>query len=136
MSKIFEILKKEEKRQKDVINLIPSENFVSDDVLKALGSVFTNKYAEGLPHHRYYAGNKYIDELEDEVIDLVHQAFNVSKEDYGVNVQPYSGSIANIATYFGALNIGDKILSMSLEHGGHLTHGHAVSITGKVLDRK
>jgi len=133
MSKIFEILKKEEKRQKEVINLIPSENFVSENVLRALGSVFTNKYAEGTPHRRYYAGNKYIDELEDAVIDLAYQAFNISKDDYRINVQPYSGSIANIAAYFGALNIGDKILSMSLEHGGHLTHGHAVSITGKVF---
>lgn len=134
MSKIFEILKKEEKRQKEVINLIPSENFVSDDVLRALGSVFTNKYAEGMPHRRYYAGNQFIDELEDEVIDLVHKAFKVDKNEYSVNVQSYSGSIANIATYFGALNVGDKILSMSLEHGGHLTHGHSVSITSKVFN--
>ena len=134
MSKIFEILKKEEKKQKEVINLIPSENFVSEDVLKALGSVFTNKYAEGRPHHRYYAGNQFIDELEDEVVDLVHQVFKISKDEYSVNVQPYSGSIANIAVYFGALSVGDKILSMSLEHGGHLTHGHSASITGKVFE--
>ncbi len=117
-----------------MINLIPSENFVSDDVLRALGSVFTNKYAEGLSHRRYYAGNQHIDELEDEVIDLTHQAFRVDKSEYSVNVQPYSGSIANIAVYFGALNVGDEILSMSLEHGGHLTHGHSVSITGKVFN--
>jgi len=134
MSKIFEILKKEEKKQKEVINLIPSENFVSEDVLKALGSVFTNKYAEGRPHHRYYAGNQFIDELEDEVVDLVHQVFKISKDEYSVNVQPYSGSIANIATYFGVLNINDEVLSMSLEHGGHLTHGHSASITGKVFE--
>lgn len=133
MSKIFEILKKEEKRQKEMINLIPSENFVSENVMKALGSVFTNKYAEGMSHHRYYAGNQHIDELEDEVVDLAYRAFKVNKNDYSINVQPYSGSIANIAVYFGALNIGDKILSMSLEHGGHLTHGHSVSITGKVF---
>ena len=133
MSKLFKILKKEEKRQKEVVNLIPSENFVSKNVLKALGSVFTNKYAEGTSHRRYYAGNKYIDELEDAVIDLTYQAFGISKDDYRINVQPYSGSIANIAAYFGALNIGDKILSMSLEHGGHLTHGHSVSITGKIF---
>ncbi len=134
MSKIFEILKKEEKRQKEVINLIPSENFVSDDVLKALGSVFTNKYAEGKSHHRYYAGNEHVDEMEDEVVDLVHRVFNIEKDEYSVNVQPYSGSIANIAAYFGSLNVGDKILSMSLEHGGHLTHGHSVSITGKLFE--
>lgn len=116
-----------------MINLIPSENFVSEDVLRALGSVFTNKYAEGMPHHRYYAGNIHIDELEDEVTGLVYRAFNIHKDQYSINVQPYSGSIANIATYFGALNVGDEILSMSLEHGGHLTHGHSVSITGKVF---
>src|SRR3989344_9094073 len=134
MSKIFEILKKEEKRQKEVINLIPSENFVSEDVLKALGSVFTNKYAEGKSHHRYYAGNQFIDELEDEVIELVYRAFDVHKDEYSVNIQPYSGSIANIAAYFGVLNINDEVLSMSLEHGGHLTHGHSASITGKVFE--
>lgn len=133
MSKILEILKKEEKRQKEVINLIPSENFVSEDVLRALGSVFTNKYAEGKSHRRYYGGNQYIDELEDEVTQLTYEAFGISEEDYGVNVQPYSGSTANFEAYFGSLNIGDKILSMSLEHGGHLTHGHSVSITGKVF---
>src|SRR3989344_2212300 len=133
MSKIFEILKKEEKRQKEVINLIPSENFVSEDVLKALGSVFTNKYAEGKSHHRYYAGNQFVDELEDEVASLVFKAFNIHEDEYSVNVQSYSGSIANIAAYFGILNIGDEVLSMSLEHGGHLTHGHSVSITGKIF---
>lgn len=134
MSKIFEILKKEEKRQKKVINLIPSENFVSEDVMKALGSVFTNKYAEGYSHHRYYAGNQHIDELEDEVVDLVYKVFDIHKDEYAVNVQPYSGSIANIATYFGVLNVGDDVLSMSLEHGGHLTHGHSASITGKIFN--
>ncbi|MBI2064429.1 MAG: serine hydroxymethyltransferase [Candidatus Yanofskybacteria bacterium] len=134
MSKIFEILKKEEKRQREVINLIPSENFVSEDVLKALGSVFTNKYAEGKSHHRYYAGNQYVDELEDEVTELVYRAFDIHKDEYSVNVQPYSGSIANIAAYFGVLNLNDEVLSMSLEHGGHLTHGHSVSITGKVFE--
>lgn len=136
MSKIFKILKKEEKRQKETINLIPSENFVSNDVMKALGSVFTNKYAEGYSHHRYYAGNQFIDELEDEVVDLVHKVFRADKKEYSVNVQPYSGSIANIAAYFGVLNVGDKVLSMSLEHGGHLTHGHSVSITGKLFNFK
>ncbi len=132
-SKIFDILEKEEKRQKEVINLIPSENFVSDDVLRALGSVFTNKYAEGSPHRRYYAGNQFIDELEDTVVDLVYKAFNIHADEYAVNVQPYSGSIANIAAYFGVLNINDEVLSMSLEHGGHLTHGHTASITGKIF---
>ncbi|MDP3792224.1 MAG: serine hydroxymethyltransferase [bacterium] len=133
MSKIFEILKKEEKRQKEVVNLIPSENFVSEDVLRALGSVFTNKYAEGAPHHRYYAGNEFVDELEDTVVNLVYKVFKIHKDEYSVNAQPYSGSIANIATYFGTLSVGDKVLSMSLEHGGHLTHGHSVSITGKIF---
>ena len=136
MNTISNILKNEELRQSTVINLIPSENVVSDNVLKALGSVFTNKYAEGYAHHRYYAGNQCVDELKDTVIDLVYKAFNVNKEEYGVNVQTYSGSSANFATYFGVLDIGDKVLSMSLSHGGHLTHGHTASVTNKLFTFK
>ena len=135
-SKIFEILKKEEKRQKKVINLIPSENFVSEDVLRALGTVFTNKYAEGRSHQRYYFGTNVVDELEDEVQSLVYKVFKISPAAYKVNVQPYSGSIANLAVYLGTLNLGDRILAMSLEHGGHLTHGHHVSWTGKLFNFK
>jgi len=132
VSKVFKILKKEEKRQKEVINLIPSENYVSKNVLAALGSVFTNKYAEGKPHLRYYAGNKHVDELEDYVKKLGLKVFKASP-DYSINVQPYAGSIANLAAYAGILELGSKILAMSLEHGGHLTHGHKVSFTSKLF---
>ena len=134
MSKVLTILKKEEKRQKEVINLIPSENYVSKNVLAALGSVFTNKYAEGKSHLRYYAGNKYIDELEDYVKKLGLKVFKASPEIYSINVQPYSGSIANLAVYLGILELKDKVLSMSLEHGGHLTHGHKVSMTSRLFN--
>jgi glycine hydroxymethyltransferase len=130
---IKKLIQKETQRQKKVINLIPSENYVSKDVLAALSSPLTNKYAEGKSHQRYYFGNSVVDELEDEVKSLVYRVFKISPEKYGVNVQPYSGSIANLASYLGALNLGDKVLAMSLEHGGHLTHGHSVSWTGKLF---
>jgi len=133
MSKVIEILRKEEKRQKTVINLIPSENYVSKNVLRALGSVFTNKYAEGKSGFRYYSGNKFTDELEDYVKELGLKVFGASSKEYGINVQPYSGSIANLAAYLSVLKSGDKILAMSLEHGGHLTHGHKVSMTGQLF---
>jgi glycine hydroxymethyltransferase len=136
MSKILELIKKEEKRQKNVINLIASENFVSKDVLKALGSVFTNKYSEGKSHQRYYHGNEFVDQLEDEVIKLAHKAFKVKPADYGINVQAYAGSIANLAVYFALLGPGDRILAMSLEHGGHLTHGHKVTMTSRIFKFK
>ncbi len=130
---IKDLIKKELDRQKKVINLIPSENYPSKDVLAALGSQLTSKYAEGKSHQRYYFGNKLVDEIEDEVIRLVCRVFKISPNDYEVNVQPYSGSIANLAAYLGTLKLGDKILAMSLEHGGHLSHGHAVSWTGKLF---
>ncbi|MBI2677031.1 MAG: serine hydroxymethyltransferase [Candidatus Yanofskybacteria bacterium] len=130
---IKDLIKKEARRQKKVINLIPSENYVSKNVLAALGSPLTNKYAEGKSHQRYYFGNEVVDELEDEVKRLVLKVFKISSEEWGVNVQPYSGSIANMAAYLASVNVGDKILAMSLEHGGHLTHGHHVSWTGKLF---
>lgn len=132
-----------------MINLIPSENYVSKDVLVALGSPLTNKYAEGKSHQRYYFGNEVVDEIEDEVKNLVYKVFKIpasptggstrrnpaggSPKKYGVNIQPYSGSIANLAAYIGSVGIGARILGMSLEHGGHLTHGHRVSLTGKLF---
>jgi glycine hydroxymethyltransferase len=127
------LIKKELARQKKVINLIPSENYVSKDVLAALGSALTNKYAEGKSHQRYYFGNEVIDEIEDEVKNLAFEAFKISPLEYGINVQPYSGSIANIEAYLGCLEIGDKILAMSLDHGGHLSHGHKVSATSQLF---
>lgn len=130
---IKDLIKKETARQKRVINLIPSENYASKEVLAALGSPLTNKYAEGKSRQRYYFGNAVVDEIEDAVKALAYKVFRISAGDYGINVQPYSGSIANLAAYLGALELGDPVLAMSLEHGGHLTHGHAVSVTGKLF---
>lgn len=131
---IKELIKKELARQKKVINLIPSENYPSKDVLRALGSQLTSKYAEGKSHQRYYFGNKVVDEIEDEVKNLVCKVFKITPTKWGVNVQLYSGSIANLATYLGTLKLGDRVLSMSLGHGGHLSHGHSVSQTGKFFE--
>ena len=130
---IKKLIQKEVRRQNKVINLIPSENYISKNVLAALGSPLTNKYAEGQPNKRYYFGNSVVDEIENKTKELVYRAFKITSKDYGVNIQPYSGSIANLAAYLGTVNIGDKILGMSLEHGGHLTHGHHVSWTGKLF---
>src|SRR3989338_6543166 len=98
-SNIIKLLKEEEQRQNETINLIPSENLVSKNVLLALGSVLTNKYAEGKSHQRYYFGNEIVDKIEDRVKELVCKIFKIPPENYGVNVQPYSGSIANLAAY-------------------------------------
>ena len=137
---IKSLIQKELNRQKKVINLIPSENYPSKDVLAVLASQLSSKYAEGKSHQRYYFGNKVIDEIEDEVSRLVYKVFKISPKNYGVNVQPYSGSIANLAAYLGTLgdsvklrNGTGRVLAMSLEHGGHLSHGHAVSFTGKLF---
>lgn len=130
---IEKLVELEKQRQKKVINLIPSENYVSKKVLAALGSELTNKYAEGKSRQRYYFGCKIVDKIEDEVKKLVCKAFKISPAKYGVNVQPYSGSVANLACYLGVLNLGDKILAMSLSQGGHLSHGHKVSWTGKLF---
>ena len=131
---IKQLIKLEVKRQQKVINLIPSENYVSKDVLAALGSPLVNKYAEGKSHQRYYFGNEIIDKIEDRVKELVYKAFKISPKNYGVNVQPYSGSIANLAVYLATVGVGGKILSMSLEHGGHLSHGQPVNWTGKLFN--
>ena len=133
---IKDLIKKETQRQKRVINLIPSENYVSKNVLAALGSPLTNKYAEGRSHMRYYFGTSVVDEIEDGVTELVYKVFKIHPVRYSVNVQPYSGSVANLAIYLGTLQPGDRILAMSLEHGGHLTHGHPVSWTGKLFNFK
>jgi len=130
--KIHKLIQLEEKKQKDSINLIASENVASDDVLRALGSVLTNKYSEGYPNKRYYAGNKYIDKIELECQKRALELFKLSPKKWSVNVQPYSGSPANFAVYLGLVPIGEKIMGMSLDSGGHLTHGHPVSYTGKL----
>lgn len=129
--KLFKLLIKEQKRRVGVINLIPSENFVSDAVLEALATPFTDKYAEGKPHMRYYFGNAVVDEMEDYTKELALKVFKLSSKIWGVNVQPYAGSIANLAVYAGLTKPGDKVLGMSLDHGGHLTHGHKASMTGQ-----
>ncbi len=128
---IEKLIKKEEKRQQNVINLIASENFASSDVLRALGSVFTNKYAEGYSRHRYYGGNEVIDELEDLCKKRALKLFGLSAKTWSVNVQPYSGSPANFAIYAALVPPGAKIMGMRLDMGGHLSQGHKVSLTGK-----
>ncbi len=131
-TQIQDLIKKEEKRQKSVINLIASENYVSQAVLRALGSVFTNKYAEGYPGKRYYGGNLVVDEVENLARERALKLFKLSPKKWAVNVQPYSGSPANIAVYLALVPIGGKIMGMRLDMGGHLTHGHKVSASGKI----
>jgi glycine hydroxymethyltransferase len=129
---IEKLIKAERTRQGKVINLIASENIVSADVLKALGSELTNKYAEGYSHARYYGGNQVVDQVEDLCIERALKTFKLSKNKWHVNVQPLSGSPANLAVYSALLTPGDKIMAMDLSHGGHLTHGFKVSFTGKL----
>lgn len=120
------MLQRELVRQRDVLEMIPSENIVSPSVLEALGSVLTNKYSEGYPAKRYYGGNQFIDEVETLARERAKALFGAEH----ANVQPYSGSPANLAVYFALVKPGDTVMGMSLAHGGHLTHGHKVSITG------
>lgn len=128
---IKELIQSEKNRQKKVINLIASENIVSKDVLEALGSELTNKYAEGYPGKRYYGGNQVVDKIELIAQERALKLFGLNKEEWSVNVQPLSGSPANLAVYVALIPKGGKIMGMSLSHGGHLTHGHKVSATGK-----
>ncbi|MDR3646388.1 MAG: serine hydroxymethyltransferase [Candidatus Babeliales bacterium] len=127
-NQIFELINKEKIRQKTEINLIASENYVDDSVLEATGSILTNKYAEGYPGKRYYAGCQFVDEIEQLAIDRCKELFNVEH----ANVQPHAGSQANMAAYFALLEPGDTIMGMQLAQGGHLTHGHNVNFSGKV----
>lgn len=137
MSKVFEIIEKEAARQNENIELIASENFVSDDVLRAVGSCLTNKYSEGYAavrpqgsKGRYYGGCEYVDELEEYCCRKWKEVFGT---DYHVNVQPHSGSQANMAAYLSVLTPGDTILAMDLNNGGHLTHGSPVNFSGKLF---
>ena len=132
---IEKLIQEECNRQRSVINLIASENHVSQDVLEALGSVFVNKYAEGYPQARYYAGNKWVDELENLTRQRALNLFGVYESDWSVNVQPYSGSPANLAVYHALVPKGGKIMGMALSMGGHLTHGYKVSVTGKLWEQ-
>lgn len=129
---IEKLIKEEAKRQKSVINLIASENYVSKDVLKALGSELTNKYAEGYPGHRYYGGNEIIDKIETLTIMRALKLFKLKPSQWHANVQLLSGSPANLAVYSAFVPIGGKIMGMKLSSGGHLTHGHPASMTGKL----
>lgn len=129
---VQKLIASEEKRQKSTINLIASENYVSQDVRNALASVFANKYAEGYPGARYYAGNAVVDTIENLARERALVLFDLSRDEWSVNVQPYSGSPANLAIYLALVPAGEKIMGMRLDMGGHLTHGHHVSITGKL----
>ncbi len=127
---LFEGLDKELSRQRNNIELIASENFVSENVMKAVGSVLTNKYAEGYPEHRYYGGCQCVDIVETLAIERAKKLFGADH----ANVQPHSGANANFAVYFAVLQPGDTIMGMSLAHGGHLTHGAAVTVSGKYFN--
>ena len=124
--RIREILDKEKNRERDNIELIASENYVSNDILELQGSIFTNKYAEGYPGKRYYGGCENVDVIENLAIEYVCKLFNVKY----ANVQPHSGSQANMAVYRALLNHSDKIMGLNLSHGGHLTHGHKLNFSG------
>ncbi len=127
---IAKLISQEKRRQKKGLVLIPSENFVSSAVLEAIGSICTNKYAEGYPGKRYYSGNKYIDKIEIIAQERAKKIFHAQH----ANVQPYSGSPANLAVYLALAQPGDTIMGMSLAQGGHLTHGHKVNISGKLFN--
>jgi glycine hydroxymethyltransferase len=127
---INKLIQQESKRQIEGIELIASENYVSESVLKAMGSILTNKYSEGYPSKRYYRGNEYIDQIENIAIERAKELFNAEH----VNVQPYSGSPANLAVHMAFLKPGDKTMGMALDAGGHLTHGFKVSISGKYFN--
>jgi glycine hydroxymethyltransferase len=131
---VLKIIKNEEKRQKDCITLIPSENYASRDVESVLSSVLGNKYAEGYPGKRYYGGQEHTDAIENLTRERALKVFGLSKKTWDVNVQALSGSPMNLAVYFALLEKGDKIMGMELKAGGHLTHGHKVSISGKYFD--
>jgi len=127
MKTIQQLIEAEEKRQRDTISLIASENLATPAVRAAAGSVLMNKYSEGYPGKRYYGGNDIVDEIENRAIEAAKKLFKAEH----ANVQPYSGSPANIAIYTAILEFGDTVMGMSLAHGGHLTHGHKVSFSGK-----
>ena len=130
-SKVFEIIEREQKRQETNIELIASENFVSEDVMRAVGSCLTNKYTEGYPGNRYYGGCENFDELENYCREKWQEVF---KTDYHVNVQPHAGSQANYGAYMSVIKAGDTVLAMNLDNGGHLTHGSSVNFSGKLFN--
>jgi len=131
--RIKNLIKKEIARQRDSLIMIPSENYASPAVLSAMGSPLSNKYSEGYPGKRYYTGNQYIDEIENKARELSLEMFKLNGDEWHSNVQPHSGSSANLAVYLGLLKPGDKILGMDLGAGGHLTHGSPVNFSGKLF---
>lgn len=133
LTKINSLIKSEIKRQQESLIMIPSENYASPAVLSAMGSALSNKYSEGYPGKRYYTGNQYIDQVESLARDLALQIFSLNPKAWHANVQPHSGSSANMAVYLGMLKAGDKILGMDLGAGGHLSHGSPVNFSGKLF---
>ncbi len=129
-SEIYNAMENERERQHNTLELIASENFVSKEVMEAMGSVLTNKYAEGYPGKRYYGGCEYVDVVEQTAIERLTKLFGAKY----ANVQPHSGAQANLAVFYALLQPGDKVMGMNLSHGGHLTHGSPVSISGKWFD--
>ena len=127
---IFDIIEREHQRQKKGIELIASENFVSEQVMRAMGSCLTNKYAEGYPGHRYYGGCEVVDEAESIAIERLKELFGAK----WANVQPHSGAQANMAVFMACLNPGDKFLGLNLSHGGHLSHGSPVNFSGLMFN--
>ena len=127
---IANLIEKETRRQRETLNLIASENYPSKAVREALSSIFVSKYSEGRPYKRYYAGMENVDKLETSVEERARRVFKLDSKKWAVNVQPYSGSPANYAIYRGLLNLGDKIMGLALDQGGHLTHGSPVSLSG------
>ncbi|MEI6690851.1 MAG: serine hydroxymethyltransferase [bacterium] len=130
---IYNLIQSEDKRQHDELEMIPSENFVSDAVKEAVGSVLMNKYSEGRPYKRFYQGNRIIDEIEHLTETRAYQAFGLDQSEWHVNVQAVTGSVANLAVYNALLQPGDKMLAMSLYDGGHLSHGWKLPDTGKPI---
>lgn len=131
---IAKALEHDRKRIENTINLIASENYTSENIMEATGSIMTNKYAEGYPQHRYYGGCEFVDQAEDLARDRLLQLFGLNKEEYHANVQPHSGSQANMAVYFGLLQPDDTVLGMDLAAGGHLTHGYKINFSGKLYN--
>jgi len=126
---IYQLYKKELKRQQETLSLIPSENIISNSIKEIIGSHLSNKYAEGYPNKRYYQGMEFVDKIETLACNRAQELFKVPY----ANVQPYSGSIANLETYLSIINPGDTIMGLDLNSGGHLTHGSHASFTGKLF---
>ena len=127
----MKLISEEYTRQVEGLELIASENFTSKSVMECLGSVLTNKYSEGLPGARYYGGNEVVDKVENLCRNRALQAYRLDPSKWGVNVQPYSGSVANVAAYAGILNPHDRIMGLDLPSGGHLSHGAPPTLSGK-----